>query len=147
MTGEPMTWAEWVDAVHQDGGVATVVPSNVPDAFRAWVGYPAARYTTALYTALVNAGQIDPRAPQVAANSNAVVYVVAPPETWNTAPHTMTTSERMANAFYTQLDAGATALGLPTLAGVETFLKDAGKQIVIGVLVTIAITRILRRRT
>jgi hypothetical protein len=141
-----MDYASWTAEVQRDGGTATVLPSNVPGALQTYAGLPAARYSNALYTSLFNAGQIDPGAPQVASNSGQYVYVVAPSDVIATAPQTMTAVQRAENAIFTGGDIAAGAVGLPSLTGIESFLKDTGKQILIGVGVTLAAAYLLRRR-
>jgi hypothetical protein len=139
-----MTFAEWTAEVRRDGGTATTVPSNVPPDFQQYAGYPAARYSNALYVTLVNAGQVDPGAPSVASNAGTYVYVVAPQDVWSTAPHTMTTGEQIANAVFSSGDAAANAVGL---GGLGDFLRDTGKQILIGVAVTVAVAYALKRKS
>ena len=141
-----MDFATWAAQVKADGGVATVLPPSVPDPLQAYVGQPAARYSNALYATLFNAGQIDPSTPQVAAVNGAYVYVLAPFDVATSAPHTMTLAERAENAVFTAGDAAANAAGLPSLADISDFLKDMGKQVVVGVGVTLAIAYFLRRK-
>lgn len=138
-----MTYAQWVALVKQEGGVATTVPSNVPDSFQQYAGFPAARYSGALYASLVSAGQIDPNAPTVASNSGAYIYVVAPSDTTD-VPHTMTWYESLANTLYSYEDQAQQALGLNALGD---FAKDVGKQILIGAGVAIGVAILLRRRS
>ena len=136
-----MTYAQWVALVKQEGGVATTVPSNVPDSFQQYAGFPAARYSGALYAALANAGQIDATAPTVASNSGAYIYVVAPSDTTG-VPSTMSWFDRMLNTAFSYEDQAQQALGLNALGD---FAKDLGKQILIGAGVAIGVAILLKR--
>jgi hypothetical protein len=141
-----MDFATWAALIKQEGGTATVLPDNVPSSLQRYAGQPAARYSNALYTSLFNAGQIDPNAPQVASNSGQYVYVVAPPDVVAAAPPTMTTLQRAENAIFTAGDVAAGAVGMPSLEGIQNFLKDTGKQILIGVGVALGVAYLVRRR-
>jgi predicted amino acid dehydrogenase len=134
----------WGDAWRVHGG-AVVMPSNVPPSMQKYAGQPAAMYDNETYVELGNAGWIDMRAPQVASNNGRVVYVLAPPEVIAAAPQTMTNLQRVANAVFTAGDIGADVVGLPSLTGIEDFLKGAGKQILTGAIVAIGVTYLTKR--
>lgn len=142
-----MDYASWLAQVQAQGGQAVTLPTNVPAALQAYVGQPAARYSNAQYAALWNAGRIDPNAPQVAANSGAYVYVLAPSSAWTGAPHTMTTGETITNAVFSAGDDAADAVGLGgTLSGITNFLHDVGYQVAVGLAVTAAVAYLLKRK-
>ena len=137
-----MTYAQWAALVKQEGGVVTTIPANVPDAFQQYVGFPAARYSGAMYATLANAGQIDPNAPTVASNSGAYIYVVAPSDTTG-VPSTMSWFDSMLNTAYTYEDKAQESLGLNALGD---FAKDLGKQILIGAGVAVGVAILLKRK-
>jgi hypothetical protein len=122
------------------------MPSNVPPLMQPYVGKPAAMYDNDTYVELANTGHIDMTSPQVASNSGKVVFVLAPPAVIAAAPQTMTTAQRVANAVFTTGDIAADAAGLPSLAGVQDFLKGVGREVLIGVAVTAAVAYFLKRK-
>lgn len=71
----PEDYARWVAAVKLLGGVPVVWPKQLAPTSLA--GKPAARYTSATYAKLFNAGKISPRIPQ-SATPTGYVYVLAP---------------------------------------------------------------------
>jgi hypothetical protein len=105
-------------------------------------GETAVRFTGADFAALANAHQLPMTAGAVqASGSNQYVYVLAQAITGDTRvvetqPHTMTRIESIANAVYSAGDAAADKLGLPTLAGIEDWLKGIGRDVLVGVAVT-----------
>jgi hypothetical protein len=132
----------------QTHGAATNLPSSAAVGTMAqYAGRPAARYDVTTYATLFNAGQIDTTAPQVTNPTGSLVYVMAPTSTWATAPHTMTTSESVENAIFTTGDQAAGALGLPSLASIESFLTSIGRDVLIGVAVAVAGAYIIKRLT
>lgn len=146
------TWTAQIKALLQSvygdqwraHGAAVVMPSNVPPGMQAYVGQPAAMFDNLTYTTLANAGYIDINSPQVASNSGQVVFVLAPPAVIAAAPQTMTDAQRVANAVFTAGDVAAGAVGLPALADIESFITGLGKEVVIGVAVTVGVGLVLR---
>lgn len=147
-------WRDAVIAALQDlygdawraHGMATTIPANVPQSMQQYVGQAAAQFDNATYVALANAGRIDMSRPQVASNNGQVVYVLAPPAVVATMPHTMTAVERATNAIFTAADNAADTVGLPSLDGIENFLKGMGREVLIGVGVTLAVALVLNTR-
>jgi hypothetical protein len=147
----------WVHANATDPTTTvTRVPSNV-SAAKPYVGAVAVYYANADYVYLSNAGMIDLSLPEFSAPSGAGVFVVAPsavqqsPEVnWSPSPYgtvTQTPSmlDRLENTVFTAGDQAANAVGLPSLDDFENFLKDTGKQILIGVVVTAGVAYLIRR--
>jgi hypothetical protein len=144
-------WQQSINAQQAPGDLLSAAAVTLPPnlgigALAGYVGAPAARYSASNYVALANSGAIDTSAPTITSADNQYVYVLAPASVIGSAPHTMTTFESLQNDVFTAGDEAAGALGLPTLADVESFLTDAGKQIVMGLLVTGAIAYFLKRR-
>lgn len=151
-----MLYSEWTDQVTQPlvamygdqwrvHGAATTLPLNAAIGDLApFAGQPAAQYDNATYTALFNAGEIDPNAPTVTAPSGKTVYVVAPK--LEDVPTTMGAWDRFLNAAFTVENKATDALGLPSADTITNFLKDMGKQILIGAGVTLGVAYLLRRR-
>ena len=137
-----MDYATWVAQIQAEGGTATALPFDLPFAPK---GVVAARYPVVLYVQLFNAGQIDPNAPQATTANGQYVYVAAPADLTN-VPATMTLLQRIENTVFTEGDAAAGAVGLPSLDSIQNFLKDTGKQILIGVGVTLAVAYLIRRK-
>lgn len=132
------------DAWRLHGG-PVVMPSNVPPSMQQYVGQPAAMFDNETYTALANGGYLDMSRPQVASNSGKAVFVLALPGVIAAAPPTMTTTQRIANAVFTTGDVAAEAAGLPSLAGVENFIKGLGKEVLVGVVVAVGVGIALKR--
>jgi hypothetical protein len=85
------------------------------------------------------------------ANSGQYLYVLAQGMTngmgvVSTAPQTMTETQRLANAAFSVADQAADAVGLPSLQGVEDFLKGVGRDLAVGVGVTVLVAYILRKK-
>lgn len=112
----PPAVSSWANTVKANGGAVVVWPGEtldhgaLPPAENA--GKPAARYSSAKYGQLFNAGKIDPSASQTQA-SNGDVYVLAPADVIAAAPGLIkvTSSEEAG------LEAGFwEKLGLPNLS-------------------------------
>lgn len=148
-----MDYPTWVVMVKAEGGVPTFIPTvdqwpgGLPVTFQPYAGLPAARYSGTMYAALYNAGQIDPNAPTTSTTGGQYVYVVAPPDVADTAPQTMSVFQSIENTVFGAGDTAAAAVGLPSLTGIEQFLKDTGKEILIGVGVTLAVAYLAHRKS
>lgn len=125
-------------------GGPVVMPSNVPPTMQRYVGQPAAMFDNDTYVALGNAGYIDINRPQVASNSGKVVFVLAPPDAIAAAPKTMTAAQRIANTVFTAGDITADAIGLPSLDAIEGAIKGIGREVLIGIGVTIGVALVLK---
>ncbi len=151
-----LTYAQWyANAQAQrasyggsDSVVVSTFPSNAPGGYDVFGGMPAVRYSNDAYGYFFNTGGIDPNAPQVASNSGQYVYVVAPQSAADGAPQLMTAWQRFLNASFSAGDTAADAVGLGgSLDAFSNFLKDIGKEVLIGVTVAGLIAYLLKRRS
>lgn len=113
-------------------------------------GEPALRLSAQAYTTAYNA-QLLPDGGTFMAPSGDSFYVLASAMTGNqdvvySAPHTMTATERAANALFTGMDSTANVLGLPSLGSISGFLSNIGTQVVTGVLVAVGVGVLLKSR-
>lgn len=150
-------YAQWTDAVKallidrwgddwRVHGGPSVIPWNVPPLMQQYIGKPAAMFDNQTYVELANGGAIDMNRPQVASNNGKVVFVLAPPAVIAAAPPTMTAAQAAANAIFTYGDMAADAAGLPSLNSIENALKGVGREILVGIGVTLAVAYLLKRK-
>ena len=124
-------FADWVAAVRAIGGTPTAWPFST-GLYGNLYGRPAARYTAQAYASLGNAGKLpDISQPTQATTSNKFIYVLANKLVAGDAPTTMNWVQRAANEAFSVGDSAAAAIGLPSLAAIENFLKGAGEDILI----------------
>lgn len=123
LSGDPYT--DWIASLRSVGGVATAWPFS-KGLYGNLYGRPAARFTNAGYVKAGNSGMLDMTQPQQAAGNGQYVYVLAPGSVAAAAPKTMNWLQKAANEAFTIGDLGAAAIGLPSLANIEAFLKKAG---------------------
>lgn len=140
-------YTDWAVAVKQSGGAVSSWPFNT-GLYGNLFGRPAARFTKDQYVAASRMKLLDFSLPQQANPTNTLFFVLAPAAVAaSPQAHTMTTAERIANAAFTTGDKAADALGLPSLAGIENFLKSLGKDaVVIGGVIVLAWYLLNRRQ-
>lgn len=133
--GGAAPFAEWVATVRAVGGTPTAWPFST-GLYANLYGRPAARYTTQQYATLANAGRLpDVQQPMETTPNNKFIYVVANKAVADDAPTTMNWIQRAANEAFSAGDTAAAAIGLPSLATIENFLKSAGEDILVLVAV------------
>lgn len=140
---DPFT--DWAALVKHTGGVATAWPFR-SGLYGGLYGRPAARYSNATYAKAANSRMLDMSQPQQATGNGQYVYVLAPKAVASAAPATMNWLQRAANEAFTIGDIGAAAVGLPSLAGIENFLKSIGRDaLIIAGVIAVALYAIRRR--
>lgn len=130
-------YVDWTVVVKQLGGSVSSWPFNT-GLYGKLYGRPAARFDAARYVAASKTRLLDFTAPTQASSNNQYFYVLAPAAVAaSPQAHTMTAAEQAKNAIFTNLDKGADALGLPSLDGINNFIKSLGRDAVIigGVIV------------
>lgn len=120
-------YTDWIASVKASGGVATAWPFN-KGLYGGYYGRPAAKFANAGYVRAANTGLLDMSQPQQAAASGQYVYVLAPGTVAQAAPQTMNWLQKAANEAFTIGDISAAAVGLPSLASIEKFLKSIGTE-------------------
>jgi hypothetical protein len=124
------SFTDWVVSLKSTGGIATAWPFS-SGLYGKYYGRPAAKFTGANYARAANSGLLDMSQPQQATANSAYVYVLAPGAVAAAAPPTMNWVQRAANEAFTIGDIGAAAVGLPSLATIESFLKKAGVELLV----------------
>lgn len=124
-------YTDWVAVVKGAGGTATAWPFS-KGIYGGYYGRPAAKYSNAAYVRAAN-GHVMPNAdqPQQSSASGQFVYVLADRAVAAAAPATMNWLQKAANEAFTIGDIGAAAVGLPSLASIENFLKSLGTDAII----------------
>lgn len=113
-------------------------------------GEPAARFSPDAYVTVYNSGNLPSGEGTQENKAGTWIYVLASAMTGNDdvvrdAPtHTMTLTERAANAVFTAGDVAAEATGLPSLSSIESGLKTAG-YVVVGLAALAAYAMFFRR--
>jgi hypothetical protein len=118
-------YAGWYSYTKNVNGVVTAWPFN-SGLYARYYGKPAARFDAATYVAVSNRGAMLASDAQQASADNKYVYVLAPQSAWAGAPQTMGAGGSFLNAIFGAGDTAADKLGLPSLAGIENFLKSLG---------------------
>lgn len=140
-------YTDWASIVKQLGGTVSNWPFST-GLYGKLYGRPAARFTRDAYVTASRSKLLDFSQPQQANAANTLFYVLAPSAVAaSPIAHTMTTTERLANAAFTAGDSAADKLGLPSLASIENYLKSLGKDaLVIGGIIVLAWYLVNRRQ-
>lgn len=120
-------YADWTAVVKRLGGTATVWPFKT-GLYAGLYGRPAARFSKAGYVAASKARLLDFTTPTQPTANTEWLYVLAPASVAQAAPQTMTTLQRAENEFFTRTGQAADAIGLPSLRGIEDFVKSLGRD-------------------
>lgn len=140
-------YTDWAVIVKQLGGQVANWPFK-SGLYGGLFGRPAARFTRAAYIAASRSRLLDFTAPTQPTTDQSYFYVLASPAVAaSPQAHTMTTVEQIENAAFTHGDQAAGALGLPSLASIENFIKSLGKDAaIIGGVIVLAWWMLNRRR-
>lgn len=140
-------YTDWAIVVKQLGGSVSSWPFRT-GLYAGLYGRPAARFTRDAYVTASRSKLLDFSQPQQANPTNTLFFVLAPAAVAaSPQAHTMTATERLANAAFTTGDKAADALGLPSLKGIEDFLKSLGRDaVVIGGVIVLAWYLLNRRQ-
>lgn len=140
-------YTDWVVIVKQLGGTVASWPFNT-GLYASLFGRPAARFTRDGYIAASRSSLLNFNVPTQPNAAQTYFYVLAPAEVAaSPQAHTMTTTERIQNTVFAKGDQAADALGLPSLQGIEDFIKSLGKDAaIIGGVIVLAWYLLNRRR-
>ena len=134
-------YQDWVAATHLAGGSAVVWPFRT-GIYAMFYGQPAGKFAPIPYTNAANSGGFDVTRPQQGTANNEWFYVLAPAAAIADAPHSMSTLQKIANAVFTAGDTAATAIGLPSLAGLESVVY--GVAAIAGLLLAVEVLKLAK---
>ena len=140
-------YTDWAVAVKQLGGTVANWPFNT-GLYASLFGRPAARFTRDRYITASRSPLLNFNAPTQPNAAQTYFYVLAPAAVAaSPQAHTMTTTEQIQNTIFTKGDQAADALGLPSLKGIEDFIKSLGADaLLIGGVIVLAWWMLNRRR-
>ncbi len=117
----------WYNYAKGAGAVVVTWPFS-SGIYGSYYGRPAMRFTAAGYVVAANQGSVDASDITQASSNNQYIYVLAPRSAWAGAPQTIGAGGSFLNALFGTGDSAASALGLPSLASIDNFIKSLGKD-------------------